>query len=40
VKFRWETRSLADGSVAAAGLDLLFVGEGGRIRMDYQFIEQ
>ncbi len=40
VKFRWEMRSLADGSVAAAGLDLLLLDAEDRIRLDYQFIER
>jgi hypothetical protein len=40
VKFRWEMRSLADGCVAAAGLDLLLLDGEGRIRVDYQFIER
>lgn len=40
VKFRWEMRSLADGSLAAAGLDLLLLDAEDRIRLDYQFIER
>jgi hypothetical protein len=40
VKFRWEMRSLEDGSVAAAGLDLLLLDAEGRIRVDYQFVER
>lgn len=40
VKFRWEMRSLADGSLAGAGLDLLLLDGEGRIRIDYQFIER
>ncbi len=40
VKFHWEMRSLADGSVAGAGLDLLLLDEEGRIRVDYQFVER
>jgi hypothetical protein len=40
VKFRWEMRSVADGGVAAVGLDLLVLAGDGRIRVDYQFIER
>jgi hypothetical protein len=39
VKFHWEMRSVADGSVAGAGLDVLLLDPDGRIRVDYQFIE-
>jgi hypothetical protein len=40
VKFRWEMWSPADGSVAAAGLDLLLLDAEDRIRVDYQFVER
>jgi len=29
----------ADGETAAVGLEFLVLGEDGRIRIDYQFIE-
>jgi hypothetical protein len=38
--FRWEMRATADDSVAGAGLDLLLLDAAGRIRVDYQFVEQ
>ncbi|GAA3397025.1 hypothetical protein [Cryptosporangium minutisporangium] len=39
VKFRWEMVSRADGDVAGVGLEVLELGEDGRIVSDYQFIE-
>lgn len=38
VKFRWEMVS-RDGDVAGTGLEFLVVAPDGRIRRDYQFIE-
>jgi hypothetical protein len=40
VKFRWVMQGIADGAVAAGGLDLLVLDERGRIRVDYQFVER
>jgi hypothetical protein len=39
VKFGWEMVRRADEGVAAAGLEFLVLGDDGRIRIDYQFIE-
>jgi hypothetical protein len=39
VKFNWEMVHTSDGSVAAVGLELLVLGDDGRIVTDYQFIE-
>jgi hypothetical protein len=39
VKFNWEMVSRAAGEVAAVGLEVLFVDEDDRFRVDYQFIE-
>ena len=39
VKFNWEMVT-TDGAVAAVGLDVFVVDDGGRIRADYQFVER
>jgi hypothetical protein len=39
VKFNWEMVRKSDGTVAAVGLGILVLGDDGRIRTDYQFIE-
>ncbi len=39
VKFNWEMVRTSDGRVAALGLEILFLDNDGRIRIDYQFIE-
>ena len=39
VKFNWEMISADGGEVAAVGLEIFFLGEDGRIKADYQFIE-
>jgi hypothetical protein len=39
VKFNWEMVS-PDGAVAAVGLEFLVLSADGRIRRDFQFIEQ
>jgi hypothetical protein len=39
VKFNWEMVRRSDGTVAAVGLGILVLGDDGRIRTDYQFIE-
>jgi hypothetical protein len=39
VKFNWEMVPVAGGEAAATGLEILVLGEDGRITTDYQFIE-
>ncbi len=39
VKFNWEMVRTAGDEVAAVGLEILVLGDDGRIRIDYQFIE-
>lgn len=39
VKFNWEMISADGGEVAAVGLEIFFLGADGRIKTDYQFIE-
>lgn len=39
VKFNWEMISIDGGEVAAVGLEIFFLGADGRIKADYQFIE-
>jgi hypothetical protein len=39
VKFNWEMVPIAGGEAAATGLEILVLGEDGRIMTDYQFIE-
>jgi hypothetical protein len=39
VKFHWEAVDTATGEVGGAGLEFLVVDEDGRIRSDFQFIE-
>ena len=39
VKFNWEMVPIAGGEAAASGLEILVLGEDGRITTDYQFIE-
>ncbi len=38
-KFNWEMVSADGGEVAAVGLEIFVLGEDGRIKADYQFIE-
>lgn len=40
VTFRWEMTSTSTGGVGGAGLEVLALGDDGRIRDDYQFIER
>jgi hypothetical protein len=40
VKFNWEMVGASDGETVALGLELLVLDGDGRIRVDYQFIEQ
>ena len=39
IKLRWEMLPAAGGEVISIGLDFLVLGEDGRIRTGYQFIE-
>jgi hypothetical protein len=39
VKFNWEMVRTSDGTLAGVGLELLVLGDDGRIVTDYQFIE-
>jgi hypothetical protein len=39
IKLRWEMLPAAGGEVISVGLDFLVLGEDGRIRTGYQFIE-
>ena len=39
IKLRWEMLPAAGGEAISVGLDLLVLGEDGRIRTGYQFIE-
>lgn len=39
VKFNWEVVPAGGGKAAGAGLEILILGEEGRIETDYQFIE-
>jgi hypothetical protein len=39
VKFNWEMVPTDGGEVAAAGLEILILDQDGRIKTDYQFIE-
>lgn len=39
LRLMWEMVSISDGRLVSVGLDLLLLGEEGRIREDYQFIE-
>ena len=39
IKLRWEMRPAAGGEVISIGFDFLVLGEDGRIRTGYQFIE-
>ena len=38
IKFHWEAVT-PDGETGGVGLEFLVIGEDGRIRLDYQFIE-
>lgn len=40
VRFNWEMVPAAGGAVAAVGFDFLVLGNDGRIRLDYQFLDQ
>ena len=39
VKFNWEMVPTGGGEPAGVGLEILVLGDDGRIRIDYQFIE-
>jgi len=39
IKLRWEMLPAGGGDAVSVGLDLLVLGEDGRIRTGYQFIE-
>jgi hypothetical protein len=39
VKFNWEMVEVADGTVAAVGLDVFVLDGEGRIRVDHQWVE-
>ena len=39
IKLRWEMLPAAGGDVVSIGFDFLLLGEDGRIRTGYQFIE-
>jgi hypothetical protein len=39
IKFNWEMISTDGDEVAAVGLEIFFLGADGRIKADYQFIE-
>ncbi len=39
IKFRWELVPKGGDEVVGAGLEVLILGNDGRIRLDYQFIE-
>jgi hypothetical protein len=39
IKFNWEMVSISDGSVAAAGLNIVVVDDQDRIRLDYTFVD-
>ncbi len=40
VRFNWEMVPVAGGPVAAVGFDFLVLGDDGRIRVDYQFLDR
>jgi hypothetical protein len=40
VKFSWEMVPASGGEAVAVGLEFLILAPGGRIRLDYQFIER
>ncbi len=40
VRFNWEMVSAAGGAVAAVGFQFLVLGDDGRIRLDYQFLDR
>ena len=40
VWFNWEMVSAAGGAAAAVGFDFLVLGDDGRIRLDYQFLDR
>lgn len=40
VRFNWEMVPAAGGPVAAVGFDFLVLGDDGRIRLDYQFLDR
>jgi hypothetical protein len=39
VRFSWQMVPAGGGEAAAVGFDFLILGDGGRIRFDYQFSE-
>jgi len=39
IRFTWEMITTADGEVDSIGTQFMVLGEDGRIRLDYQFIE-
>jgi hypothetical protein len=40
VRFNWEMVPTAGGAPAAVGFDFLVLGDDGRIRLDYQFLDR
>jgi hypothetical protein len=40
VRFTWEMVPAAGGAAAAVGFDFLVLGDDGRIRLDYQFLDR
>jgi hypothetical protein len=40
VRFNWEMVPAAGGAAAAVGFDFLVLGDDGRIRLDYQFLDR
>jgi hypothetical protein len=40
VRFNWEMVPAAGGAAAAIGFDFLVLGDDGRIRLDYQFLDR
>ncbi|GGJ55080.1 hypothetical protein [Streptomyces brasiliensis] len=39
ITFRWESYNRQEGRAAGGGREFLVLGEDGRIRLDYQFVE-
>jgi len=40
VRFNWEMVPATGGAVAAVGFEFLVLGDDGRIRLDYQFLDR
>jgi hypothetical protein len=38
VKFGWDTVSAKDGAVVGGGVDVLVLGDDGRVSTDYMFL--